>query len=156
MARNITEVHLLNVPLENDYKHTLYFSSLTAQTNYFLGRKVANVDVGSDFSYQRKDQIIRYPKDYDKLVGCNYVMYKNASYSNKWYYAFITKMEYINDGMTAITIETDVIQTWMFDYTVKKSFVEREHCKEDKIGLHTVPEQLETGDYIINKKNGMY
>lgn len=152
MARNITEVHLLNVPLENDYKHTLYFSSLTAQTNYFLGRKVANVDVGSDFSYQRKDQIIRYPKDYDKLVGCNYVMYKNASYSNKWYYAFIKKMEYINDGMTALHIETDVIQTWMFDYTIKTSFVEREHCSDDTIGLHTVPEQLESGDYVINKK----
>ena len=152
MARNITEVHLLNVPLENDYKHTLYFSSLSAQTSYFLGRKVANVDVGSDFSYQRKDQIIRYPKDYDKLVGCNYVMYKNASYSNKWYYAFIKKMEYINDGMTALHIETDVIQTWMFDYTVKKSFVEREHCNDDAIGIHTVPEQLETGDYTINKK----
>lgn len=152
MARNISEVHLLNVPLENDYKHTLYFSSLTAQTNYFLGRKVANVDAGSDFSYQRKDQIIRYPKDYDKLVGCNYVMYKNASYSNKWYYAFIKKMEYINDGMTALHIETDVIQTWMFDYTVKKSFVEREHCNDDTIGIHTVPEQLETGDYTINNK----
>lgn len=116
MARNITEVHLLNVPLENDYKHTLYFSSLTAQTSYFTSKRV---HTGNNFTYQRKDQIIRYPKDYDELVGCNYVMYKNSSYSNKWYYAFITKMEYINDEVTAIHIETDVLQTWMFDYTVK-------------------------------------
>ena len=149
MARNITEVRLLNVPLENDYKHTLYFSSVSAQTSYFSSKTKFS---GADFSYQRKDKIIRYPLDYDDLVGCNYVMYKNSAYSSKWYYAFITKMEYINDGMTAITIETDVIQTWMFDYTVKKSFVEREHCNDDTIGIHTVPEQLETGDYIINNK----
>ena len=150
MARNITEVHLLNVPLENDYKHTLYFSSISAQTSYFKSRK--KFDEPANFSYQRKDKIIRYSKDYDDVVGCNYVMYKNSAYSSKWYYAFITKMEYINDGLTAIHIETDVLQTWMFDYTVKKSFVEREHCNDDTIGIHTVPEQLETGDYIINKK----
>ena len=149
MARNITEVRLLNVPLENDYKHTLYFASVSAQTSYFSSKTKFS---GSDFSYQRKDKIIRYPLDYDDLVGCNYVMYKNSAYSSKWYYAFITKMEYVNDGMTAIHIETDVIQTWLFDYNVKKSFVEREHCNDDTIGLHTVPEQLETGDYIINKK----
>ena len=151
MARNITEVHLLNVPLENDYKHTLYFSSISAQTSYFKSRK--KFDEPANFSYQRKDKIIRYSKDYDDVVGCNYVMYKNSAYSSKWYYAFITKMEYINDGLTAIHIETDVLQTWMFDYTVKKSFVEREHCNDDTIGLHTVPEQLETGDYVINSKN---
>lgn len=151
MARNITEVRLLNVPLEPDYKHTLYFANAAAQEAYFLSRVQFS---NSNFSYQRKDQIIRYPKDYDELVeaNCNYVMYKNAAYSNKWYYAFITKMEFVDDGRTNIHIQTDAVQTWMFDYTIKPSFVEREHVNNDAIGAHTVPEGLDTGEYIVDGK----
>ena len=147
MSRNITEVRLLNVPLESDYAHTLYFASKSKQTDYFKSKTKFS---GNDFSYQRKDKIIRYDKDYDDLLGCNYVMYRNTDSTNKWYYAFITKMEYVNDGVTNIHIETDVIQTWLFDYKLKQSFVEREHVSDDSIGKHTLPEGLELGEYIIN------
>lgn len=143
---NISKVYLLNVPLENDYKHTLYFTSLANQQAYFQSRIVKSY---TDFSYQRKDHIIRIPEEYDEIYHVNYVMYQNSAYSNKWFYAFITDLKYVNDGMTEATIETDVIQTWMFDYTVKPSFVEREHVDDDTIGLHTVPEGLETGDYVV-------
>ena len=150
MANTITEVRLLAVPLENDYMHTFYFANKSAQTNYFLGRTKKN---RNDFSYQRKERVIRYPEHIDNLLECNYVMYKNTAYSSKWFYAFITKMEYVNDDCTNISIETDVIQTWLFDYKIKPSFIEREHVDSDNIGEHTVPEQLETGDYVINEKN---
>ena len=129
---NITEVRLLAVPLENDYKHTLYFATKQEQINFF---KSKTIRIFSNFSYQRKDNVIRVPDiddngnttTYDGLVlgGANYVMYKNAHYSNKWYFAFITELKYVDDGRTDIVIETDCIQTWLFDYTVKKSFVER-------------------------------
>lgn len=144
---NITEVYLLNVPLENDYKNTLYFTSKESQTEFFKSKKVHSF---TDFSYQRKDNIIRIPKHIDDLWNCNYVMYQNKKYSNKWFYCFITDMEYINDGTTQIKIETDVIQTWLFDYTLKESFVEREHVSDDSVGLHTIPEGLELGDYVVN------
>lgn len=147
MAR-ITKVHLLNVPLENDYKNTLYFADKTAQYNYFSSRIVKSY---TDFSYQRKDNVIRIPENYDDLQICNYVMYQNEGYSNKWYYAFITEMHYINDEHTQISIETDCMQTWMFDYTIKPSFVEREHVKNDTRYLHTVPEDLDIGiEMVVN------
>lgn len=150
MANNITVVRLCSVPLEDDYLHTLYFGDKTAQSNYFA-TTVKHQAV--DCTYQRKDNIIRFPEQFDSLLDCNYVMYQNPAYNNKWFYAFIDKMEYVNDGLTNIHIKTDVIQTWLFDYTVKHSYVEREHVNDDTIGLHTVPEQLETGDYIVNYKN---
>lgn len=53
-------------------------------------------------------------------------MYRNTNFNNKWFYAFIVNKEYISDNCTACTIQTDVFQTWMFDYTFKRSFVERE------------------------------
>ena len=145
MTEPITKVYLLNVPLEDDYKNTLYFNNLSSQNTYFSSRVVKSY---TDFTYQRKDHVIRIPDIYDNIYNCNYVMYQNSNYSNKWFYAFIEKMEYINDGRTDIYIKTDVIQTWLFDYTIKPSFVEREHTNDDTIGKNTIPENLETGDYI--------
>lgn len=149
-TKTISKVYLLSVPLENDYKHTLYFNNKTAQEEYF---KSKNVKSFTDFSYQRKNNIIRIPYCYDKIYMCNYVMYQNTNYNNKWFYAFIKDMKYINDDVTHIEIETDVIQTWLFDYHIKPSFVEREHVTDDTIGIHTVPEGLETGEYICNSKS---
>ena len=149
MAFDMTEVRLLAVPLENDYKHTLDFSGPSSQQAYFIGQTKFQE---TDFTYQRKDNLIRYPVDYDELVqeGVNYVMYKNTSSTTKWYYAFITNMEYANAGVTFIHIQTDVIQTWLFDYVVQPSFIEREHCLRDDVGAHTIEEGVETGEYISN------
>ena len=146
---NISKVYLLSVPLENDYKNTLYFTSKSNQENYFQSKVI---DSYTNFTYQRKDNIIYIPDHIDHIYNCNYVMYQNSKYSNKWFYAFIKEMKYENNECTIIEIETDVMQTWMFDYEIKPSFVEREHVSDDAIGLHTVPEGLETGEFIVNKK----
>ena len=145
MAKNITKLYLLDVPLEADYKNTLYFNSVNGQQTYFQSQVVKSY---TDFSFFCKDNIIRIPEEYDVIYNCNYVMYQNLAYSNKWFYAFIKNMKYVNDGMTEVEIETDVIQTWLFDYTLKSSFVEREHTSDDTIGNNTYPEGLETGPYI--------
>ena len=148
MAKNLTEVRLLSVPLESDYLHTLYFPDKATQESYFKGKTKHTM---SNCTYQRQDNYIRFDKPIENIINSNYVMYKNTAYSDKWYYAFIKKMEYKDDSVTLVYIETDVIQTWCFDYLVKPSFVEREHTNDDTIGKHTVPEQVELGDYIVNK-----
>lgn len=155
MSNTITEVRLLHVPLENDYKHTLFFLSREAQTNYFISKTVSANGVKlveSECSYQRKDNLIKYPACIDDLYVANYVMYKNKAHSTKWHYAFITRMEYKNDGLTEIYIETDVMQTWLRDedYVIKASFIEREHVDSDIAGEHTTPEMLETGEFVCN------
>lgn len=148
---NITKVYLMNTLLEKDYAHTMYFADAAAQQSYFQ-KRILSAMTFTDFSYQRKDHIIRIPKHIDSLYAAkvNYCMYQNAEYSNKWFYAFITDMKYIDDGRTDVYIKTDCIQTWMFDITVKHSFVEREHATSDKIGEHTIEEGLELGDYVSN------
>ena len=83
-------------------------------------------------------------------------MYQNENYSNKWFYAFITGMKYLNDNVTEISITTDVFQTWQFDFTFKESFVEREMIAvaDDIPGANLLPEGLETGEFIINSAVG--
>lgn len=143
--KNITRVYLLNAPLENDYKHTLYFTSKEKQQEYFESKIVKSY---TNFSYQRKEGVIRVPEGIDQIQNVNYAMYQNTAYSNKWFYAFVTDLVYIDDQRTDVYIEIDYMQTWFFDYKIKPSFVEREHVSDDTIGKHTIPEGLDTGDYI--------
>ena len=140
-----TELRLLKCPIEEDNRNQINFATKEAQYNYF--NSLPSLE-GEGFTYQRKDGVIRYPEHIDNLIGYNYVMYQNEAYTDKWFYAFITNMEYINDKMTYITIKTDVFQTWQFDIIYKRSFIEREHVNNDTVGLHTLPEGLETGEYI--------
>lgn len=148
---NITKVYLMNTLFEKDYAHTMYFADAAAQRAYFQ-KRILSKHTYTDFSYQRKDQVIRIPAHVDTLYASkiNYCMYQNADYSNKWFYAFVTDMKYIHDELTEVHIETDVLQTWMFDITVKHSFVEREHATTDAVGANTVDEGLEVGEYICN------
>lgn len=140
-----TQVTLLKCPIELDNSNQITFASASAQHTYFNGLPKLTE---SNFSYQRKDGVIRFPAHIDSLLEYNYVMYQNTHYTNKWFYCFITKMEYINDSLTLIHIKTDTYQTWMFDITFKRSFVEREHVSDDTIGKHTIDEGLSTGDYL--------
>lgn len=143
-----TNIRLLKCPLKLDNKNQITFSSLANQTSYFMGLNYLEVE-GS--MYQRKDSSIYYPAIYDDLTPYTYVMYQNENYSNKWFYAFITGMEYLNDNTTRISILTDPFQTWQFDLTYKTSFVEREMIgiAADTPGANLVPENLETGEYKI-------
>lgn len=146
---NITEVSLLSVPLEKDYAHTFFFATKAEQEAYFSEREKLSF---SDFSYQRKDNAIRLPVHIDILYrdGINYVSYLNKAYSNKRFYAFITDMQYVNDELTNVFIQTDCVQTWMFDIDIKPCFVEREHVDYDGYGAHTIDEGLETGGYVVS------
>lgn len=148
-----TELKLLKCPLDNDNLNQLTFSSENEQFKFF--NKLPSLDV-DNFTYQRKDGIIRYPAHVDSILDYNYVMYRNDNYSDKWFYAFITKMEYINDNMTNISIQTDPYQTWQFNIEWKKSYVEREHVNDDSVGLHTIPEGLETGDYVCGSSSRIF
>lgn len=140
-----TEIRLLKVPFGLDNRNQLTFSSKQAQTDYFLSLAHTTAD---NCTYQRKDNIIRYPALVDNVINYNYVMYQNEAYSNKWFYAYITSIDYVNDNLSNIHITTDVFQTWQFDLDYKPSFIEREHVNDDTIGANTIPENLDVGEVI--------
>lgn len=135
-----------------DNQHQLNFASKTAQYNYFSSLpKKLNIDE-DDYSYIRQNSVLRIGAHIDSLLEYNYVMYRNENYSNKWFYAFIVNMEYLNDNCTAVTIKTDVWQTWGLDVTFRKCYVEREHVNSDVIGENTIPENFELGEFICNSR----
>ena len=128
---NISQVYLLDTPLEDDLKHTLYFANATAQHTYMSNNIVKSY---ANVSYQRDTSTFRCPAHIDTIRQCNYMMYQNTAYSNKWFYCSIEKMTYISDGLTDVEFKVDPIQTFMFDFETQPSFIEREHTNDDGIG----------------------
>ena len=141
-----TDIYLLKCPLESDSLNQIDFSSANNQHTYFNGLTKVLMD---DATYLRKDGRLYFEGSYDTYIGYNYCMYKNNGFSNKWFYAFVTDMRYENNNVLSCQIVTDVFQTWMFDYTLKRSFIERSHVAKntDTLGTYTLPENLETGEY---------
>ena len=124
---------LKDVPLDKTFDHTIYFNSASAQATYFMGLQKYNLN---NYTYQRvKRGYARVGIKADNLYDCNYMMFQNTSYGNKWFYAFITSVEYLNNECSQIEFEIDVMQTWFFDYSLDQCFVEREHTVTDNIGL---------------------
>lgn len=142
-----------NVGIDNSYEHTIYFNNVTNQANFFSGKSIKSF---TKYSYVRgsnsNDGYVKINIPEGQTVNCDYLMFKNTNYKNKWFYAFILGTKYINDGTTEIHFEIDVMQTWITETSLKKCFVEREHTATDIAGDYTLPEGLELGEYIITHR----
>lgn len=134
------------VPIESDYRHTLYFDSVAAQNNYFFRKAFKQFH---NVSYQRERRnVITLEIPATQVYACNYLMFKNTSYGEKWFFAFVNSVEYVNDNVTDIYYELDMMQTWMFEYTLNQCMVEREHSVTDKIFENTKPENIGYGELM--------
>lgn len=144
-----TNIKLLSgVPLDSHYENTLYFANLSAQVTYFSSK--AKYDL-TNYTFTRVTKgIARVNIAVNNLYDVNYMMFQNTGFGNKWFFAFVNSVEYLNNATTEIRFEIDVLQTWLFEYKLESCFVERCHSATDTIGDNIVPEPLELGEYIYN------
>lgn len=151
-----TELRLLHdVPLDPDYENTLYFDNIQQQTEYFLAKTVHTFPKQS---YTRKSRgwvrlgwnADQWPNNtiIQKLYDSTYMMFKNTNYENKWFYAFVDQVEYVNNNTVDVKFHIDVMQSWHFDYVFNQCLIERQHVSDDSIGANTIHEDLETGPYL--------
>lgn len=139
---------LKDVPLDNTYEHTIYFNNRSLQTQYFAGKTKHHI---TNSSYQRVQRgRARVGILAENLYDCNYMMFQNTAFGNKWFYAFITGVEYINNVTSEISFEIDDMQTWNFDYELEQCLVEREHSLTDQLRDHTLPEPIDIGEYVTD------
>ena len=140
-----TNLKLLDVSINITQQNQIDFNSLSSQYSFFSSCAFYSF---SEFTYQRIDGFVRAPINAENIYNCNYVMYQNSNFGSKWFYAFVTRIEYVNANCCNLYLKTDVFQTWLFDFTLNSSFVERETVSNDDYFLHTVPENLETGETV--------
>ena len=147
---------LYDVPLNSNYENTFLFDTANQQLTYFLNTfEYRRFDYQS---YQRKHRgWLRIAAPYVNVYNANYLIFKNdiaidgdhpvLDYEQKYYYAFITQIRYINERTAEIHYVLDVLQSYMFDWTLTQCMVERETVIRDAPGLHRIDEGLPIGDY---------
>lgn len=151
-----SDVYILRrVSLDKDYNHTVLQISRENQFNMF-NNPLYKKFVLTYQSYQRSGaNKIRVGILADELYDCNYMMFRNTAFGNKWFYAFINKITYLNNNASEIEYSIDDMQTWYFDYELGQCFVEREHSLTDVAGDNIVPENLEIGELITRKSDSL-
>lgn len=146
IAPNSTVWLCSGIPFDMGYRNTKLYSTRAAQFSDISTKAVLTVP---SCTYIRNKKAIRVTCPYATAYGVNYLIFKNTSFENKYFYAFVTGCNYVNNSVFEFTYELDVIQTWMFDYQMRHCFVEREHIANDAIGASRTDEPIEYGDLVV-------
>ena len=151
---NSTVILIGGVPFDASYENTMFFETPEKQYEYFVendnGLRRTTL---TKYSYARKTRgSIKVEKPIADLYGVNYMMFRNISFENKWFFAFVTQVEYINNVTSEVFYELDLIQTWLFDIDFNQCWIERQHTATDNIGDTLTDEGLETGEYVIQQE----
>ena len=138
------------IKMDREYNNVLSFG-----TNRILAILNSNehyVSSSNTFSFigGKNTKIISTPFTYEQCLQSNYIAFQNPSYSNKWFFAFITNVIYKSNGNTQIEFEIDAWSTWFENWVKKPCYIIREHVNNDTIGANTVPENLDVGDLICD------
>lgn len=143
---NSTFILIRGCPLDSDYTNSIYFANSSAQISYFRSLGKYTLD---NQQYQRHSKgVMRVSISSDNLFDVNYCMFQNTAFGNKWFFAFVIDVEYVNNQCTNVYYEIDVLQTYYFDYELGETIVERETPATDEIGENLVPENIEFGDTL--------
>ena len=70
---------------------TLYFSSASAQYNYFWGKRDTALTWSQSTPVSVMNGVLNVKANADKVMECNYLMIRNQNFSPRWYYCIITK-----------------------------------------------------------------
>lgn len=129
------------INLDNRYLHTIYFANEQAQNTWFTSKIFKTYQQQSYTRYTRNQ--LKLKDDATTLLGCTYMRFKNDRAVDKWFYAFVTGCDYVNENTVLITYEIDVMQTWfMQGGSVAPCMVLREHVNDDTFGLHLEEEPI--------------
>lgn len=154
MAHNSRIILAKDIKLDKEHVNVLSYSESQMLT---LLRGQSNLVVEkTNYNFVRESKNkVDVDVSYDTCLQSNYLAFQNPTYSNKWFFAFITDIEFVNPATTRITFEIDDFATWFSYWDPKACFVVREHVdvSDDVVGKHTLPENVELGEYKRQMKN---
>lgn len=120
---NSTLQLLYDVPITGGEE--IAFANVAEQNAYFA----RHVKV-SGTKYSRLDptnNTIKVPYAADLCRSCNMLRFKNTAYEDKWFYAFIVNVSYVNNTTSRITYVMNEFQTWFANVDYDTCTVLREH-----------------------------
>ena len=135
-----------DIKIDKGYKNVLDYSE--SQIVTLLNNNL--VASFTNCSFLRMENAIDVDLAYGTALQANYIGFQNPDYSNKWFFGFITDVEYKSDKTQRIHFEIDEFTTWYSYWDPKTCFVVREHTNNDAIGSNTLPENVDLGEFIFN------
>jgi len=153
---NSTIQYFTGVNLSPGHENSLYFADEAAKTAAFDALVSPDL-TETAVSYIYKDRpAFRSALPISRLYNVRYMRFRNLSFEDKWFYAFVTSVDYVNNGLTEVTFEIDDLVTWMGSFTISPCLVIREHTAKDNPYEHNVEEDLPTGDYILSGREEIH
>lgn len=159
----MADVYFLVVDWANDYKNTPDFATKELRDQWFLDRSAAAAS-NQNVSYFRMYDTFRVAMPYNQISTYNYLFFEQDG--KRWFY-FINRVTYSNPNLQLLDVELDVLVTYMFDYTIPETFIERAHMPRVKAvegepqnykfdySVCMEPENLDAGELYnqISQKN---
>ncbi len=139
MEPNTTLILMQNIKLDKNYTNTIYFPSELDQQNWFKSKAHWTF---TNSQYRRKNGVVRVEGNAFLYENDNYIMWMNENFTVRWFYAFIDRVEYVNDNATDIYFTLDYMQSYFPFFQYDYCFVEREHVMNDGIGNNLLPEPV--------------
>lgn len=138
-----------NTSLSPSYENTLYFATEDEKNTYWNNSGKISARFPA-CTYQRsKKGIIRVESPIKNIYQCDYMRFRNNSFENKYFYAFVLSVNYVNNTTCEIQYMLDPLMTWMGNFGFKQCLVLRQHQTTDNFGDNIKDEGIQLGEYVI-------
>jgi hypothetical protein len=128
-----SRVTLCRVTWDSSYKDVVSFADHETRDNYFASLHSDALTL-ENYSYLKPNEPINLGLPYSAAYTYNYCVVENPEQPvpgevtpPKLYY-FITSVAMVNPSTTAITLQLDVFQTYLFNFRISQAFVVRGHA----------------------------
>lgn len=142
-----------------DYQNTVHFNSNSERDEYFLNGghfKTLNFEE-IPFNFIRDRSTVNMEQlSYNEAQGINYCTFKSG-FESRRYYAFVNRIEYVNDRVTRLYLVIDVLMTYTQGNvlsTIDNAIIDRQHVPRAK--YENMLPSLRNNDDVIKANNKYY
>lgn len=148
----LTEIDFFyNTPF-NDFQNFIHFNTNKERDDFFTGRYNMKVyEPARRFNFVKDRLELRTRLTTPETYGLNYLRFRSMFDNDRWYYARVMNVRYINDGVTALDLVLDVVTTFMQgDFTKDLGLVQVQRMSLAKNHIYKWRKWLMTNNDVLS------
>lgn len=148
----LTEIDFFyNTPF-NDFQNFIHFKTDKERDDFFTGRYNMKVyEPARRFNFVKDRLELRTRLTTLETYGLNYLRFRSMFDNDRWYYARVMNVRYINDGVTALDLVLDVVTTFMQgDFTKDLGLVQVQRMSLAKNHIYKWRKWLMTNNDVLS------
>lgn len=148
----LTEIDFFyNTPF-NDFQNFIHFNTDKERDDFFTGRYNMKVyEPARRFNFVKDRLELRTRLTTLETYGLNYLRFRSMFDNDRWYYARVMDVRYINNGVTALDLVLDVVTTFMQgDFTKDLGLVQVQRMSLAKNHIYKWRKWLMTNNDVLS------